>query len=429
MRIEAPCRLNSGMTVGARRQSFAPPITVHQVHSRPQELRMPCHLAAALAVVVGTFFFIAAESAEPQRDPSDAIAAQMEKYVAAGQIAGAVTLVASREGIVHHNAIGQADLESNRPMTPDTIFAVASMTKPITATAVMILVDEGKLSLDDPISKFIPEFRDVRLSDGSVPKRELTIRDVLTHTSGLAGDQRMNGSLEETVRQIAARPLAFQPGAKWQYSPGLTVAGRIVEIVADQPFEEFLATRIFQPLEMTDTTLVLSEDQRMRLAQLYQPAANGVGLEPAQNWIVDPSGHSQNGPNPSGGLFSTATDLARFYRMVLNGGEHGGQRIVSEMAVKEMTRLQTGELATGFTPGSGWGLGWCLVREPQGVTSMLSSGSFGHGGAFGTQGWVDPEQGLVFVLLIQRAGLPNSDASEIRRDFQHAAVQAYGTQR
>ncbi|MGC1275700.1 MAG: serine hydrolase domain-containing protein [Planctomycetaceae bacterium] len=352
------------------------------------------------------------------------IAKRMQSFVDDGRIAGAVTLVADRNGVVHHTAVGKAEIETDRPMKPDAIFAIASMTKPIAATAVMILVDEGKLALDDPVSKFIPEFADVKLSDGAKPKREITLRDVMTHTSGLGGDQRLAGSLEETAKQIATRPLDFEPGTKWQYSPGLTVAGRVVEVAAGQPFDEFLAERIFQPLGMKDTTFKPSEEQRSRLAQLYKAGDDGEKLEPVDHWIHDPSEGRERGPNPSGGLFSTAADLARFYRMVLNGGELDEKRILSQEAVETMTRIQTGDITTGFTPGNGWGYGWCIVREPQGVTEMLSAGTFGHGGAFGTQGWIDPQQGEVFVLLIQRAGLPNSDASEMRKEFQRLAVEA-----
>jgi CubicO group peptidase (beta-lactamase class C family) len=232
--------------------------------------------------------------------------------------------------------------------------------------------------------------------------------------------------LEATAKEIAARPLDFEPGTKWQYSPGLTIAGRVVEVASGQAFDAFLADRIFQPLGMKDTTFRLSEPQQKRLAQLYKEGPQGEGLEPVAHWIHDPKEARERGPNPSGGLFSTAADMARFYQMVLNGGELDGKRILSEKAVADMTRVQTGELATGFTPGNGWGLGWCVVRKPEGVTDRLSPGTFGHGGAFGTQGWVDSERKMVFVLLIQRAGLPNSDASSMRAEFQRLAVEAAG---
>ena len=347
---------------------------------------------------------------------------RLRAFVDEKQISGAVTLVAHRGRIVHHEAVGLADLESRAPMRKDSIFCVASMTKPITATALMILVDEAKLSLDDPVAKHIPAFADVKLEDGSPPRRPITIRDLLTHTAGLVGSQQNEGTLAETVEKLAERPLGFEPGTRWQYSPGLTVCGRIAEIVARQPFETFLNERIFTPLAMRDTTFHPTAEQQRRIVKLYQPTKDKSDLEPAKHWLSDLS--EDRSPNPSGGLFSTAADMARFYQMILDGGELDGRRILSRDAVAEMTRIQTGDLQVGFTPGNGWGLGWCVVREPQGVTRVLSPGAYGHGGAFGTQGWVDPERRTIFVLMIQRTNFGNSDGSMIREAFQELAAQA-----
>jgi CubicO group peptidase (beta-lactamase class C family) len=353
--------------------------------------------------------------------PLAQIPERMREFVEQKQISGAVTLVARRGRIVHREAVGLADVASEKPMREDTIFAIASMTKPVTATAVMILQDEGKLSVGDPAAKYIPELGDAALPDGP-PKRAITIRDLMTHTSGIGGGQRNQGSLERTVELLAEEPLRFEPGSKWQYSPGLTVCGRIVEVVSGKPYDEFLQERIFRPLGMRDTTFYPNAEQQRRLAQLYKPGPDKTSIEPASHWL------SQLGPartpNPSGGLFSTAADMARFYQMILDGGRWEGRRIVSEAAVRRMTRLQTGDLRTGFTDGNGWGLGWCVVCKPQGVTAMLSPGTFGHGGAFGTQGWVDPKRRMIFVLMIQRTGFGNSDASDLRRVFQQLAVEA-----
>ena len=346
---------------------------------------------------------------------------RMGEFVEAKQIAGAVTLVARRGCVVHLEAAGYADAENKRPMQKDSIFAIASMTKPITATAVMILQDEGKLSVDDAVSKYIPAFKQVSLESGP-PSREITLRDLLTHTAGLGGSQRTEGSLEETVEVIVKRPLGFEPGSRWQYSPGLNVCGRVIEVVSGKPYDEFLEERIFGPLAMVDTSFCLTGERRKRLARLYKPGEEEKSIEGASHWLIDDSG--QRAPNPSGGLFSTASDMARFYQMILNGGELEGRRIVSKTAVEEMTRVQTTELTTGFTPGNGWGLGWCIVREPQGVTKMLSPGTYGHGGAFGTQGWVDPKREMIFVLMIQRTGFGNSDASDLRAALQELAVAA-----
>lgn len=346
---------------------------------------------------------------------------RMKQFVEDKQVSGVVTLVARRGKVVHLNAVGDADVQQHRPMSTDSLFAIASMTKPITATALMILQDEGKLSVEDPVSKYLPQFKEVLLN-GSSPQHEITIRHVLTHTSGLGGSQQVEGSLKETAQSLAKRPLDFEPGSQWQYSPGLNVCGRIIEVVSGQTYDEFLRQRIFRPLTMDDTTFQPTEEQQKRLARLYKPGKDGKSLEPATHWLSDLT--PDRVANPSGGLFSTALDMARFYQMILNGGQLDGQRIVSRAAVEQMTHVQTGELTTGFTPGNGWGLGWCIIRQPQDVTRMLSPSTFGHGGAFGTQGWVDPQRQMIFVLLIQRTEFGNSDGSDIRDAFQQLAVQA-----
>jgi CubicO group peptidase (beta-lactamase class C family) len=305
-------------------------------------------------------------------------------------------------------------------MQPDTLFRIASMTKPITATAVMILVDEGKLSIDDPVEKYIPSFADSKTEAGD-PVRGLTIRHLLTHTSGLIGEQKCEGSLEETAEMLAQRPFGFQPGEKWEYGPSLNVCGRIVEIVSGEAFDKFLNERIFTPLGMSDTKFHLTPQLRERVATVYEIHKDTKSLaEPEE--LPFATGKPGTVPSPSGGLFSTAGDMYRFYQMILDGGIGEGTRIVSADAVHEMTSVQTPELRTGFTPGNGWGLGWCIVRRPQNITGMLSAGTFGHGGKFGTQGWVDPQRQMIFVLMIQRDDLPNSDGSEIRKAFQQVAV-------
>ncbi|MHB8898626.1 MAG: serine hydrolase domain-containing protein [Thermoguttaceae bacterium] len=376
--------------------------------------------------VFAVLLFLAALGLAPSRaaDSSKGLAKipeAMQGFVDKHQISGAVTLVAKEGKVVQCEAVGLADVEKNRPMEKDTMFCIASMTKPVTATALMILGDEGLLSLSDPVSKYVPAFEKTRLKDRALA-RPITLRDLITHTSGLGGSQQNQGTLAETVDALAAQPLAFEPGEKWQYSPGLTVCGRVVEVVARMPYEQFLAERIFRPLGMKNTTVRPSADQARRIARLYKPGTDGKSIQPAEHWLTEVS--ADRSPNPSGGLFSTAADMARFYQMILGGGQLDGQRIISKAAVAEMTRIQTGDLVTGFTPGNGWGLGWCVVREPQGVSAMLSPGSFGHGGAFGTQGWVDPEKKMIFVLMIQRTEFGNSDDSDIRRTFQQLAVDA-----
>jgi len=359
---------------------------------------------------------------------------RMQAFVDDKTIAGAVTLVARYGQIAALDAVGQADIANAKPMKPDTMFWIASMTKPITATAIMILRDEGKLSIDDPVEKHLPEFKSQWLVGNKSqdaltlkrPARPVTLKDLLTHTSGVAdapGPGR-DLSLSELVLLYSQQPLKSEPGSKWEYNnAGINTLGRVVEVVSGETFENFLQKRIFKPLGMKDTTFYPSGGQIKRVAKSYEPGTNDLN-EIGISFIKGPLDARTRPAFPSGGLFSTAQDMFRFYQMVLNGGTWDGKRIVSADSVAVMTRTQTGDLKTGFTEGMSFGLGWAVVREPKGVTAMLSKGTYGHGGAYGTQGWVDPEKKMIFVLMIQRAKLQNADASPIRQAFQQAAVAA-----
>ncbi|MFT5526958.1 MAG: CubicO group peptidase (beta-lactamase class C family), partial [Pirellulaceae bacterium] len=276
-------------------------------------------------------------------------------------------------------------------------------------------------SVEDPVSKYIPEFKTMKLADGS-DARTLTIRDLMTHTSGIRRPRNLSAqaSLEEQAKTIASLPLEFAPGSRWKYGSGLSVCGRIIEVASGVEYTAFLSQNIFSPLKMNDTTFNPTKEQWERVVTLYQPGdeQNG-GLAVASHGITNRDVRPT--PNPSGGLFSTANDLFRFYQTILSGGEMDGVRIVSAAAAKQMTTLKTGNITTGFTPGNGWGLGWCIVRNPQGVSEVLAAGSYGHGGAFGTQAWVDPTNDAIYLLLIQRTKFGNSDGATLRRDFQQRA--------
>ncbi len=302
------------------------------------------------------------------------------------------------------------------------------MTKPITATAVMMLQDEGRLSVEDPVEKHLPEFKGLKTADGK-PAR-VTIRHLLTHTSGMGeaspDEARGKTDLASLIPLYVAKPVKFEPGTKWTYcQSGINTAARIVEVVSGMPFDRFVERRLFGPLGMKDTTFYLTEEQLPRLATSYRRNKQG-GLEATDIRMLGGKSPTSRDrfPAANGGLFSTATDYARFCQMILNGGEHEGRRYLKPESVKLMTSVQTGELKTGFTDGNGWGLGWCVAHKPQGVTAVFSPGTFGHGGAYGTQAWIDPGKGRIYILMIQRADYPNSDASEVRRIFQEAANSA-----
>lgn len=357
------------------------------------------------------------------------IAERMRGFIDKKEVAGTVTLVATRDKVVHLEAVGHADVANGTPMKADTIFWIASMTKPVTATAVMMLQDEGKLSVEDPVGKYIPELKDLKTKDGK--PANLTLRHLLTHTGGLgeanSEQSKAATTLADLIPHYASQPVKFQPGTKWEYSQSsINSLGRVVEIVSGQPFQDFLQQRLFAPLGMKDTTFYLSAGQVSRLAKSYERTADGK-LREKPIFILE--GHSPNSrqryPAANGGLFSTAPDYGRFCRMILNEGELDGRRYVKIESVEQMTSLQTPEnIKTGFTDGNGWGLGWCVVRKPQGVSEKLSPGSFGHGGAYGTQAWIDPVKGIAYVLMTQRANFPNSDDSDLRKAFQEAAAPA-----
>jgi CubicO group peptidase (beta-lactamase class C family) len=387
--------------------AFHPPSAIHHLQMKPILL---------LSLVASAAF------AEVNPNISEA----MDKAVAAKEISGAVTLVANDEKTLHLGANGFADLENKASMEADALFWIASMSKPVTGTAVMMMQDAGKLSVNDPVSKYLPEFKG--LKDASGKEVEVTIKQCLTHSAGLSEVSPQESgdiaTLKDLMPLIVAKPVQFAPGTKWQYcQTGINTAARVVEVVSGESFPDFLDKHLFQPLGMENTTFYPTEAQAKRLAVSYR--RTGGELEKTGLLFLGnkPLTSGDRYPRANGGLFSTAADYEKFARMILRGGELDGKRYLSEMAVKQMTTVQSGDLQTGFTPGNGWGLGWCVIREPQGVAATLSPGTFGHGGAYGTQAWIDPVKKRIHLLLIQRADFPNSDGSDIRKAFHEAAAK------
>jgi len=367
-----------------------------------------------------------------------AIPQRMQEFVDRQVVAGAVTLVARGGKVVALDAVGYSDLAAKKPLRTDDMFWIASMTKPITGVAVLMLQDEGKLSVDDPVEKFLPEFKGqmflaTKTADVTVlkkPGRRITLRDLLTHTAGMNSDVPETGrdlTLGERTLAYALQPLSFEPGARWQYSnPGINTLGRIVEVVSGQNISEFLDVRLFKPLGMKDTTFWPTEAQARRVAKSYQPGPDNQGLVEVGNYFLNgrPLTARWRTALPAGGLYSTAGDIAKFYLMMLNGGEANGRRYLSAAAHQQLTTTQSGNIKTGFTEGMSWGFGFQVVKEPQGVTAMLAPGTYGHGGAYGTQSWADPKSGTIYILMIQRARMANGDASDIRKAFQETAAAA-----
>jgi CubicO group peptidase (beta-lactamase class C family) len=363
----------------------------------------------------------------PAADPAPAknIAAVLQPFVDSHSLAGAVTLVADKDKVLSLEAVGFADVAARKPMTTDAVFWIASQSKSITATAFMMLVDEGKVKLDDPVSKYLPGFRSPWVAAYQDKDHELlvkaktpiTVRHILSHTSGLPGTSVVEAPtldllpLREAVDSYALTPLLFEPGTRYQYSnAGINTAGRIIELVSGMSYEDFLDKRLFGPLGMKDTTFWPSEEQVARLARSYRPNKDKTGLEEIPiGQLKYPLSDRKRQPMPAGGLFSTAADLARFCQMILNGGEFQGKRYLSEAAVKEMTTRQTPQAVK-----ENYGLGWS------------TGDTFGHGGAHATNMTIDPKRGLILIWLVQEAGGFPNDGGKSQGEFRKAAEQRFG---
>ncbi len=362
--------------------------------------------------------------------------AVINDYIKQGKQAGVAVLVARNGRIVYHKAYGQDDMEAGTPLKRDAIFRVASQTKAITSIGLMMLFEEGKFLLDDPISNYIPAFKNMTVLDKytekdtsytTVPaKRPITIRQLLTHTSGIgypgigskeavaiyakgripSGVGTPDGNLEDAINRLAALPLMFQPGDRWNYGLSVDVVGRLIEVLSGQPLDVFLRTRLFDPLGMNDTYFYLPAKLQNRLTKVYTEDANkAIQRLPAQGGI------SENYPKQAGtyfsggaGLSSTMLDYAVFLQMMLNGGEYNGKRILSPTTVRLITTNQIGDLYQGGI--NKFGLGFAIVSDKSSARLPWSEGSYEWGGFFGTTYWVDPKENVIGLIYTQK--VPNS---------------------
>ena len=416
-----------------------------QLKNRSSHLRL---LSAWL--VVGGFAGVIVAGSLPTGRPEDAkfssqrlsaIHETIQRHIDAGDITGAVTMVASRGRIVHFEAHGLMDLASKRPMAKDSMFRIMSMTKPVTAVAVMMMEQQGRLHVTDPVSKYIPEFKQMKVStapreatnglasrppaaDGpSVPaNREITIADLLTHTSGMSGfvpQREPDDTLATLMPRYAGLQLLFQPGTEWSYSAiaGPDVLARIVEIVSGQNYEQYLRARLFDPLGMKDTSHFPTDAQRPRVVTLYQKTPNG--FVPTEN---PDSFSSKTYFSGSAGLVTTAEDYMQFAQMLCNGGELNGKRFLKSETVRRIGTNYVGDMFNGKInfPKTGFGFGYlnAIVEDHQAAGWALPDGSFGWFGAYGSQVWINPKEQLVTLLMIQNLVYP------VQRDFEAAVVQA-----
>jgi CubicO group peptidase (beta-lactamase class C family) len=373
--------------------------------------------------------------------------ALVQRYIDQGEIAGAVSLVARRGRIAYFESQGVMDLESKKPMQNDAIFRLASMTKPVTSIAVMMLHEEGRFLLDDPVSKFLPEFKNPKVAIANAPnerelegyrmvpaEREITIRHLLTHAAGLASGsggatlelakklrdaRKPDEVLADYIRHLAALPLNFQPGTAWEYGPATDVLGRLVEVVSGEPLDKFFRERILSRLGMNDTWFYLPADRVPRLVSAYKKQDGRLQK------LSNPGPENPNGKyfSGAGGLAGTAEDYFRFCQMLLGNGQANGVRLVSRKTIEMMIANQIGKIPLWQDTyrGYSFGLGF-RVREHLGQSATLGSvGEYGWGGAYGTYFWVDPKEQMIGIMMIQL--LPYAHLN-IRPEFENAVTQA-----
>ena len=387
------------------------------------------------------FLFALVAFAPPARAADPRVSDSLQPFVEKGTLAGAVVLVASPDKVLTVETAGFADREGKTAMKADDLFWIASMTKPMTAAALMMLVDEKKVSLDDPVEKYLPEFKNVWLAVEQdkehillkKPGRAPTVRDCLRHTSGMPFGSALESPtidkllLKDAVRSYAVTPLQYEPGTKYAYSnAGINTAGRVIEVASGMSYEDFMAKRLFGPLGMTETTWRPTAEQMKRVAKTYKPSKDGKELEATNiGALAQPLSDPTRQPCPGGGLFSTAKDVAAFGQMILRGGAHGDKRILSEAAIREMTGTQTDDLLNKGKGEGGYGLGFSTTRKAK-ADGPAVAGPCGHGGAYATNLWINPDAKLVTVYMVQHAGFPG-DGGKARGAFEKAATDMYGT--
>ena len=381
------------------------------------------------------------------------IGEMMKRHIAAGEISGGVTLVARHGRIAHFEAVGVMDADSKKPMTKDAVFRIASMTKPVTGLAIMMMMEEGKLRITDPVSKYIPQFKEMKVAvalprQGPPPgaagideppapprfytvpaEREITIRDLLTHTSGLASGpmstadarkpsvvRKPSETLADYIPRLGTTALEFQPGTRWAYSAqaGFDTLGRIVEITSGQPFDQFLRQRVFDPLGMRDVSFYPTDTLEPRMPTVYQLGPKGTMVKNPNSGGMQSKVYFMG----SGGLITTAEEYSKFAQLLANGGELNGKRLLSPRTVSFMSSVHAPDTLPGRAPGEGYGLSVRVVNHAVAGGSRLSDGSFGWSGAYGTHFWVDPKEEIVAVLMIQ------TPVRDMRPEFENAVMQA-----
>ncbi len=403
-----------------------PPTSRWITPMRTQRLHFPARPYFSWLLMLLLLWFPSIRAERPVTDSKTNIATALQPFVDSHTMAGAVTLVADKNKVLDLSAVGFADVAAKKSMKTDDLFWIASMSKPITAAVFMMLVDEGKVDTNDPVEKYLPEFKGQMVTTNKdkadapleKPVHPILVRNILSHTSGMAFKSPMETPtldlfpLAERVQSYAKLPLQFQPDTKYQYAnAGINTAGRIIEVLSGMSYEDFLDKRLFQPLGMKDTTFWPTEAQIARIAKSYKANKDKSDIEETNVAQLNyPLNDRTRQPMPAGGLFSTAADVAKFCQMLLNGGLFEGKHILSEAAVKQMTSRQTVE----------------GIKESYGFGFSTSNSSYGHGGAYSTNMNIDSNRGLITVFMVQNAGWRSDDGKKIQPAFQKAAFEKFG---
>jgi CubicO group peptidase (beta-lactamase class C family) len=412
-------------------------------------------LLAFLALPVGTATTVSKpEEVGLSSERLQRVAQMIQRRIAAGDLAGAVVAVARKGRVAYVNVQGVMDVEKKQPMTASSMFRIASMTKPVIGVGVMLMVEEGKLRINDPVSRYIPEFRNMKVAvlqtapagrgagapasnAGGQPaapqfytvpaQREITIKDLLTHVSGLGSGPMSNSDIEKVARKdgetlaqyiprLGGTALEFQPGSRWTYSPGagFETLGRVLEIASGMPLDRFFRTRIFDPLGMKDITFWPTDAQMPRLATVYSRTPNGLSKQVMPNDTMSRNVYFRG----SGGLYSTAEDYLPLGIMLAGDGAMNGKRLLSRKSVEMLSAAHVLDTLPGRPAGEGYGLSVRVVTNHAARGTMLSDGTFGWTGAQGTHFFVDPKEEMTAVLMVQTSN------GEIQRDFEDLVAQS-----
>ena len=388
-------------------------------------------------------FLIAATPKEAGLDGSrlEAMHVQLQSLVDRGIVPGVVALVARHGQVGCLDAVGMSNIEDKTPMRTDSIFQIMSMTKNFTGVAAMMLVEEGKLDLKKKVEDYLPEFKDIQVIDSAgstqthLPAHPPTVWQLMDHTSGLAGDpdgklkdnpRTMETPLAEAVRFYGHEHLQFEPGTRCMYSNmGIATLGRIVEVVSGEDYIHFAMSRIIEPLGMHDTFFFATPEKRPRIALVYKHEGGKLARSGDEVLAGDPTKFREGAryPAPEFGLYSTAPDLLHFYQMLLSGGTYQNRRYLTRQSIETMTQVFTPDVQpSGWLGGSGYGLTFEIVNKPEGTLLLHSMGTYGHGGAFGTQGWIDPKNDLIRIDLVQLSDDSSEAARSVVMQMGEAAV-------